>query len=313
MPHEAAYPVLGVPLRIRTNDSRIQDLCARLFGYWREIDNAVIDPVHTATLDLVVESEATAPPLAGRIRYRYHEGTVLGSGPGILLHADRRTGRGLGFIHPHALNDALLLRRYVIEFSALLLTTRHDRAPIHAAAVAANGTVLLLAGPSGGGKSTLLYGLQRAGVPIVAEESACIACADTLRVWGHVSGIGLSPEAVQHFPELSGLSTRQMPNGRTKVFVDLAGTAGDRRPGTATGKFILCILERYGSPLPLLQPLSREAAAKILMRTREPGLEHYGDTAHAVDALVREAECHQLSTAMPVARCVDALRALLQD
>lgn len=308
---QETYPVLGAPLCIASNDARILALADRVFGYWSDLDPALIDEAHRARIDFIVEPEHTAPPLSGRIRYRHHEGIVLGTGPGFLLSADRNEGRGLVFVHPNTTHDELLLRRYIVEYTALLLATRHDRAPLHAAAVAKNGKVLLLAGPSGAGKTSLLYGLYRAGVPIIAEETVCIAQEPELRMWGHVSGLGLAEDAVTHFEELSKIPTRQMPNGKTKRFIDCSGTKGEVRLGTATGEIILVILERYGSPLPLLQTISPASAVATLRETREPGLEEYGGSDAAIDTLVAHADCQQLSTAMSVNRCVDELLGLL--
>ena len=45
----------------------------------------------------------------------------------------------------------------------LLLVARQDRQPVHAAMVAGGSAALLLAGPTGVGKSTLAYAAHRAG------------------------------------------------------------------------------------------------------------------------------------------------------
>jgi energy-coupling factor transporter ATP-binding protein EcfA2 len=107
----------------------------------------------------------------------------------------------------------------VVEALALMLVTSTDRHPIHAATVVKDGAALLLAGPSGVGKSTLAYAASRAGLEVRGDESAYVQRQLGLRLWGTPDRLQLSAAGATHFPELREVPRVQSINGKSKVIV----------------------------------------------------------------------------------------------
>jgi hypothetical protein len=78
------------------------------------------------------------------------------------------------------------------ETLLLFLLASGGRAPVHAAAIMIGETAVLLAGPSGSGKSSLALAAQRHGLEVLSEDTAYVEL-DPLRVWGWPGAIHLLP------------------------------------------------------------------------------------------------------------------------
>lgn len=86
--------------------------------------------------------------------------------------------------------------------------------PVHSACLDLDGRALLIAGVSGAGKSTLSVALARRGFSLVSDDWTYLSEeADGLIANGINAPVKLLPDAVQHFPELSGRMPQRWFNG----------------------------------------------------------------------------------------------------
>jgi hypothetical protein len=103
-------------------------------------------------------------------------------GPAVSGWADAALGAALGEVpcgmadHHEAIGD-------LAETLLLFLLTRSGRPPVHAASIVIGDVAVLLAGPSGSGKSSLALAAQRQGLEVLAEDTTYLQL-DPLRAWG---------------------------------------------------------------------------------------------------------------------------------
>jgi hypothetical protein len=103
----------------------------------------------------------------------------------------------------------LLLRAVLLQYPALWRSQQRGRVPLHASVcrLAADGRVVMLAGPGGVGKSTLVHGeLLNGAVPIC--DNVCVS--DGQDAWGLVEPLRLPAE-------IGAGNGRRMPYGRREA------------------------------------------------------------------------------------------------
>src|SRR6185503_14339932 len=98
---------------------------------------------------------------------------------GFALDADGASGTG-ELLYP-APDHPLLAE--MIETGALFLAAQAGRTPLHASAIMLGDVALVLAGPSGMGKSTLALAAAQAGLPVLSEDTLYVQTAPRLRLW----------------------------------------------------------------------------------------------------------------------------------
>lgn len=203
----AEFPLLGVPLELRSNSEALIAAAERAFGGWRDLAPELIAPMAPCVVNLIVQPlEGVAAPRAHEASpfvQRIHSHCFLASDGVNLLTAQYDQGRALGFIVPELLANEARLRYNVLEELGLLLVTQHDRVPIHTGAVALNGLAILLAGRSTAGKSTLCYACVRDGFRLLAEDVVYVSRRHGVRLWGVPWHMHLLPDAARFFPELA--------------------------------------------------------------------------------------------------------------
>src|SRR5581483_520344 len=146
----AAFPLLGVPVEIRSNSASVIAAAGRAFGGWHALAPELVAPIEPRVVSVVVHP-ADPSLLAGAPRpfvQRIHGGCFLASDGVNMLTAQYDEGRALAFVAPELLQHEARLRYNVLELLALLLVTQHDRVPVHTGAVVRNGLAILLAGRS---------------------------------------------------------------------------------------------------------------------------------------------------------------------
>jgi hypothetical protein len=158
--------------------------------------------------------------------------------------------------------DAAHFRYGLLEALTLALLTHGDRMPLHAAALARGGRAVLLAGPSGVGKSTRTWTAARAGWAVLAEDVVYVQTRPALRVWGLPGHLHLPPDVAARHPELRSTPAVRLANGKTKVAID-AGEMGALPPLPSSDDVVVCVLTRAGGE-PSLERLSAEEAARLL-------------------------------------------------
>ena len=286
---ELVLPVLGVPVRFETGAALLHDGIERTFGAWRtaarlaEPFPAPLPPIQPRiVLHLADDEPATPAQLATEVEGR----RLLVAGSGLVGRAEVDRMAAVARVTPRLAADADRLRDALATLT-LFLVTRLDREPVHAAAVGLGTAGLVLAAPSGTGKSTLAYAAHRAGLRVLSDDAVYVQLRPRCRVWGLAGPIHLSPTATAHFPELAGAPVTLRPNGKRKIAVHLA-QPGSSAPDTEPPVFErtgLCLLER-GADDVALEPIPVDAAVDRIASNLDPGFDLFRDTiAHRIRAL----------------------------
>ncbi|HEU4884077.1 MAG TPA: hypothetical protein VFT45_17580 [Longimicrobium sp.] len=263
------YPVLGVPVRYHSNSPEVLDVAEEAFGRWRGAPLAAewigVPPV-TVRIHLRPGPELPGPPANIGTRIREPGGLSLRS-PGVRAYADIGRRRAGARITTGMLKQRAHFRYAVLEALTLWIVTGLDRQPIHAAAVVRGGTALLLAGPSGVGKSTLTYAALRAGLGVLSEDCVFLQEAPVPRVWGLPGFVHLHPDAVRWFPELQGTSALVRNNGDLKLAVRSEG------PVVGVARAGICLLAR--GPRPGLERLPPAEVERAFVEKLEDGFDRF--------------------------------------
>jgi hypothetical protein len=122
----------------------------------------------------------------------------------------RPSGKGRAAAAVLRARARLLLRAVLLQYPALWRSQQRGRAPLHASVCGlgeADGPTVLLAGPGGVGKSTLVHG-ELLGGAIATCDNLCVS--DGQDVWGVVEPLRLPAE-------MHGGRGRRMPHGRREV------------------------------------------------------------------------------------------------
>lgn len=149
---------------------------------WHREGRVVVENVCSSGFDMSAHIDDHAPRFVFRWR------------PPILTRA-----AGLGL----PTRARLLARSVLLHYPAMWWAGTRGRVPLHAPAVTVGGEVLLLAGPGGTGKSTLVRNETESGEVATGDN---LSVADGTRVWGVTEPV-----------RSSGGSGRPMPHGRRET------------------------------------------------------------------------------------------------
>jgi hypothetical protein len=256
--HVETLPIFGRLVVFETNSIPVMEAVERSFGGWRRLAEAYEEPDPICRVRIVVaegdEGNAEYPT------FRYPLSTahrMVITTPGSVAVAETERHEAYAFVTTALVNRDTHFRYGVVEALALMLVTSTDRHPIHAATVAQDGAALLLAGPSGVGKSTLAYAASRAGLEVRGDEAAYVQRQPDLRLWGTPDRVRLSPAGATHFPELREVPPVQSINGKSKVIVRLEVHEHAWRP---LDRMAVCLLSGGDGPV----EVERVDAAGIL-------------------------------------------------
>lgn len=219
--HDVELPVLGRRVLFQSNSSAVLEAVDRSFGSWARLAESFQDSTPVCRVRLFVE-EGEEPSERPAVRYLLPEPNrlIFSTGKSVgVAEVDR--GEAYAFVTTGFVARDTYFRYGVIEALTLKLVIGTGRHPVHAATVVRNGRALLLAGPSGVGKSTLAYAASRAGLEVRGDEAAYVQRDPALRVWGMPGTLRLSTLGALHFPELSEVPPIVSLNGKQKVVVDL--------------------------------------------------------------------------------------------
>ena len=275
--HEATLPVLGVPVRLRSNERGPIDVFERAYGYWRVLEThpelVAADRVEGR---IVVESAASVPqdarvPVKHRLLDRAR---MLVSAPGCVGACDAERRELAAWIEPALLADRDHFRYHVLEALVLLVVTWLDRMPVHASAVVRDGTALLLTGPSGRGKSTLTYAAAGAGLRVLADDMVFVQRAP-LRVWGMPTFLHIPAESRAFFPELADVPVGLASSGKPKLALDLR-ERGVAAPFPTAERLGICVIERSNASAPSWRRLDAASLGAVMGRP-DPGFDRFAD------------------------------------
>jgi hypothetical protein len=171
---------------------------------------------------------------------------------------------------PVLVADRARFRADMLEAVVLALLSCYDRHPVHAAAVAHHGHALLLAAPSGIGKSTLAYACHAAGLGLLGDDHVRVQLEPSLRVWGWPARVRLLAETAERLGLASAPAHALDPKGKCVI---------DARAGMSAARLVadgatVCVLSRDGGPL-ALEPLAPDAVARALEAQLAPGFDRF--------------------------------------
>jgi hypothetical protein len=277
LPHVDTIPVMGLPTRFATNESAMLEIVEEAFGVWRALEG------HD-----VVESSSEHVVHVRIVVVAHGRGDALDTGGAPISHemSDdlRFTARSAGStaatdparrVATISATRALVadrrrFRTEMLEAVVLALLSCYDRHPVHAAAVAHRGHALLLAAPSGTGKSTLAYACHAAGLDLLGDDHVRVQLAPSMRVWGWPGRVRLLAESAARM----GVADRPVwsANGKVKTVIDTRRdvSAGRLVANDAT----LCVLARGGGGVSL-EPLAPDALARALEEQLAPGFDRF--------------------------------------
>ena len=276
--HTAEIPVLGVPVRFRSNAAAVIAAAEEAFGAWRVLQKhpALLQP-DGVSVTIMVHPGDEGDAEHAEFYHRVLDGQrVLFGSRGSIGYTDPDRQEATAFVTPQLVRDRQHFRYTLLEGLTLMAVTPHDRQPFHAAALARNGAAVVLAGPSATGKSTLAYAAARAGLDVLAEDTVYLQADPVLRVWGLPGYIHLPADAGNRFPELRGRTPTLKANGKRKLAISL-GDLGALPPLPVADRVTLCLLRRDPDG-PALEPLDPDAAVEDLMRDIEPGFDMFATT-----------------------------------
>lgn len=275
------YDIHGALVELRTQHRGLRDGFAATFGHFR-------CPADGRPIDLTLAVAGTADELR------------LDDGGGAPIHGGETT-----------LLPALLERT-----AELLLNRLADAGivAVHAGAVTDGSGALVLAGPSGRGKSTLTLALVSDGMKLLSDEFALID-RDSARILPYRRSVHVRPGTPERVPILNGLlgdGPRAYGGGirwavpQARLETALPGCLADPAPL----RYVL-VLEPPTAGAPVLHPISHGEAVVALLRGT-PQIAH--DVSRPLQRLaqaVSGARCARLR-AGGVPATVDAIRAWMR-
>ena len=274
--YTARLPVLGVVVTFSSNVPDVINIVYDTYGPWLAImDRTDLVTPSTATIRIVLHDGPTPPD--GPITFQYRvpdDGRLVVSAPGALGVVDIGRLDAVAYVTGEIVARRADFVDGILETLTLTLLGALDRQPVHAAGIVLGDLAVVLAGPSGVGKSTLAYAAQRRGDAVLSDEAIYVQMRPRLRVWGRRARIQLPVDARRHFAELGDVAPVRLTSGKTKMVIEVPDGCY-RRYADRTA---LCLLARGDGVRPLLERVPTEALARTIGDTLEPGFDLYAST-----------------------------------
>jgi hypothetical protein len=271
--HEIELPVLGISTRFETNDAEVTRSVEEAFGMWRAlaIDGAAVaissEPTPLVVRIEVVDGDEGPLPPDGHAVVRYScpdETRVVIETAATIAVSDPLQRQAVARVTKGLVADRMHFRAEILEAVTLALLSHFDRHPVHAAAVALDGRAVLLAAPSGTGKSTLAYHCYLDGLDLLGDDHVRVQLEPCVRVWGW-------PARVRLFTDAASRASSSPPDAVKEAISVDAGISAARLVADEIG---VCILTRDGGAASL-EALDAPALARALDAQMAPGFDRF--------------------------------------
>jgi hypothetical protein len=303
--HTFVASVLGVPVRFESNSRAVIDIAKDAFGDgpgpnkpWRRkaltvrviayhCDGASDGPVRTWSPDPV---------------------RLMLQGPDRVALTDPTRRSAIAYVACSLVAKRAEFRQSVLEQLTFALVDHYDRFPLHAAAIARDGTAVLLAGASGAGKSTLAYAAHLAGLTVVSDDIVWVQLRPRIAVWGpprRTRRISLLADARERFPTLASAEPLDLPNGKRKLSVPL----DDAVPRAE--RAVVCLITRSSTDT-VLTRARPEKIVEALEQRSEPGFDRFPSRVAACARALAGTGGWQLAISNDVSSAVPCLVAMLE-
>ncbi|MEP7001945.1 MAG: hypothetical protein ABI969_15765 [bacterium] len=249
--YSVEFCVLGLRTLFESNSQYVIDVVGETFGGWRgqSLDvQAADEVVQVVRVKLIVHDHADSADVDAPVRHvSTDDGRLLVHSPGSVAVVDPLRRESRAYVTTTLAGDKAHFREHILEAITFALLTDFDRHPVHAAAIARGGRAILLAAPSGTGKSTIAYLAHRSGIDVLGDDHVWIQREPAFRVWGGPLKVRLLADASGHFPELAGIE----PSSRkTTITTGVAHPPCDRATVCVMTRGAAVALERVeGSQL----------------------------------------------------------------
>ena len=214
--------------------------------------------------------------------------------PDFVGWADAAEWRAACFVPERLRNDPQALAAEIVEPLALFLLTRLGRTPVHAAGVVIDGTAVLLAGPSGSGKSSLALAAAARGLEVLSDDTAYVQREPKLRVWGWPGPIHVFPD------DAPGTGHRmRLRGGKRKAAVFIP----NHLPASCD-RAVVVLIER-GDRVALSRLGCAEARSRL--SRLEPGFDLLRDESAAAIEALTDCGAWQMTLSRDPAEAIDLL------
>jgi hypothetical protein len=257
----------GKPIIVRSNSATILRHAVEFFGL-RNISGKASEA--TPVITLIMNNQQRhehqdAPWFRGRGYFALARFTNSD-----FVWFNLRAHTAYGVFSSAVVSDSARWRKDIFPAIAGILAPIISVAPIHAACLASNASGVLLAGPSGTGKSTLSITLARLGYRFLGDEWTYLAENNgEVLAWSFPVPVKLLPDAVTYFPELSSYRCSQSLNGELAYEVSPQECFTLSRAATCRVKCIV-LLERSVERGCSIEPANAAEAIGQLVAEIEP-------------------------------------------
>jgi len=289
LPHVVRLPVLGVPVRFMTNDPDVLEAVLESFGMWANLtSHPGLVSADELRVRLVVHEGTEGSADRTPVRYRMPDSDrVIVHTPGSVGIVDAARRDAVAYVTRPLVDDRGHLQYGILEMLTLVLVTVRDRLPLHGAMIVRDGNAIVLAAPSGIGKSTLAYQARRTGWTLLADDSVYVQSTPRMRIGGGPRRLFLPPDAARWFPELAPREPRMQANGKTKIAVPHHHDWQRLGPPVVEAAAI-CVLTRAAGPA-RLERIEAAPLRAALLADLAGSQDLYGD---APDHLVTRMSAH---------------------
>jgi len=209
------FEVLGFNLRFETNHALVERAARESFGPTLAEDGEPELSVRILVHHVPEEPHwRPSQPLIREQLGLYY--SISSRATSVVAHP--AAGVAMGFISEQAASHAEFLRFAIVQTAAFGLVTSRTLAAVHSACIWRDGTMLMLRGIPGAGKSTLAYAALRSGFSLIAEDVVYVREeAGRMLCHGLPWIMYMLPDAARFFPELEGQMTVVRANGERKI------------------------------------------------------------------------------------------------